>query len=134
MRTRVVAGDVDAIAVDAARSNARLNRVASLITFAVGAGTRAPAIAAGARYDLIFANILLGPLTRLAVPLRKLAGPRARIVLSGLLPSHANAVVAIYRNQGFVLERRILLGDWVTLVMHRQNKTAPGGEPGRLRW
>ena len=75
MRTRVVAGDVDAVAVDAARSNARLNRVASLITFAVGAGTRAPAIAAGARYDLIFANILLGPLTRLAVPLRKLAGP-----------------------------------------------------------
>jgi ribosomal protein L11 methylase PrmA len=55
-------------------------------------------------------------------------------VLSGLLPSHANAVVAIYRNQGFVLERRILLGDWVTLVMHRQNKTAPGGEPGRFRW
>ncbi|MFZ0069404.1 MAG: 50S ribosomal protein L11 methyltransferase [Pseudolabrys sp.] len=134
MRTRVVAGDVDAVAVEAARSNARLNRVASLITFAVAAGTRAPAIPAGARYDLIFANILLGPLTRLAVPLRKLAGPRARIVLSGLLPSHANAVVAIYRNQGFVLERRILLEDWVTLVMRRQNKTAPGGEPGRSRW
>jgi ribosomal protein L11 methyltransferase len=134
MRTRVVAGDVDAVAVEAARSNARLNRVASLITFAVAAGTRAPAIAAGARYDLIFANILLGPLTRLAVPLRKLAGPRACIVLSGLLPSHANAVVAIYRNQGFVLERRIQLEDWVTLVMRRQNKTAPGGEPGRSRW
>jgi ribosomal protein L11 methyltransferase len=134
MRTRVVAGDVDAVAVDAARSNARLNRVASLITFAVGAGTRAPAIAAGARYDLIFANILLGPLKRLAVPLRNLAAPRARIVLSGLLPNHANAVVAIYRNQGFVLERRILLEDWITLVMHRQNKTAPGGEPGRFRW
>jgi ribosomal protein L11 methyltransferase len=133
MRTRVVAGDVDAVAVDAARSNARLNRVASLITFAVGAGTRAPAIAAGARYDLIFANILLGPLKRLAVPLRNLAAPRARIVLSGLLPNHANAVVAIYRNQGFVLERRILLEDWITLVMHRQNKTAPGGEPGRFR-
>ncbi|HSR76280.1 MAG TPA: 50S ribosomal protein L11 methyltransferase, partial [Xanthobacteraceae bacterium] len=43
MRTRVVAGDVDAVAVEAARSNARLNRVASLITFAVAAGTRAPA-------------------------------------------------------------------------------------------
>jgi ribosomal protein L11 methyltransferase len=41
MRTRVVAGDVDAVAVEAARSNARLNRVASLIIFAVGGGTRA---------------------------------------------------------------------------------------------
>jgi ribosomal protein L11 methyltransferase len=119
MRSRVVAGDIDAVAVRAARSNARLNRVASLVTFACAAGTRAPAMTAGAPYDLIFANILLGPLMRLAVALRRLAGPRARVVLSGLLRVHANAVVAIYRSQGFVLERRILLEGWVTLVMRR---------------
>ena len=92
------------------------------------------AIVAHAPYHLIFANILLGPLTRLAVPLRKLAAPGARIVLSGLLPSHANAALAIYRAQGLILERRIQLEAWVTLVMRRpspqvaQNKTAPGGD------
>jgi ribosomal protein L11 methyltransferase len=134
MRTRVVAGDIDAVAVRAAQSNAKLNRVASLTTFLRAVGTRAPEISASARYDLIFANILLGPLMRLAAPLRKLAGPGARIVLSGLLPSHANAVVAIYRGEGLTLERRILLDGWVTLIMRRQNKTAPGGEPGRFLW
>jgi ribosomal protein L11 methyltransferase len=128
----LVATDIDAIAVRAARSNARLNRVASRIAISWAAGARAPAIIAGGRYDLIFANILLGPLTRLAGPLRKLARPGARAVLSGLLPSHANAVVGVYRGAGFVLERRIALEGWVTLVMrrHLQNKAAPAGNRG----
>ena len=118
-RTRVVASDIDPVAVEAARTNARLNHAAPAITFVRAAGTNARAIAAGAPYDLIFANILLGPLLRLAVPLRRLAGPRARMVLSGLLPDHANAVLAIYRAQDFVLERRIPLDGWVTLVLKR---------------
>jgi ribosomal protein L11 methyltransferase len=136
LRAHVVASDIDMIAVRAARGNARFNRVASSIASSRAAGIRARAITAGAPYDLIFANILLGPLTKLAQPLRKLARPGAHVVLSGLLPSHANAVVAIYRGGGFALERRIPLEGWVTLVMrrHAQKKTAPGGEPGRSRW
>ena len=119
LRTRVVAGDIDPVAVRAARGNARLNRVALMVAFSCAAGTRAQAITARAPYQLIFANILLAPLMRLAVPLRKLAAPGARIVLSGLLPNHANAVLAIYRAQGLTLERRVALEGWVTLVMRR---------------
>lgn len=120
LHTHVVAGDIDPVAVSAARANARLNRVAPMITFFRAAGTRAPAIKGAARYNLILANILLGPLTRLAVPLRKLAAPGARIVLSGLLPAHANAALAIYRAQGLTLERRIALDGWITLVLRRR--------------
>ena len=65
------------------------------------------------------ANILLGPLMRLAVPLRRIAARGGRLVLSGLLPDHANAALAIYRAQGFALERRIRLEGWVTLVLKR---------------
>ena len=83
------------------------------------AGARARSVTRHGPYDLIFGNILLGPLTRLAVPIRRLAAPHARIVLSGLLPSHANAVLAAYRAQGLVLERRILLEGWVSLVLRR---------------
>jgi len=117
LRTRVTASDIDRVAVDAARANARLNRVGAAITVARAAGANARAITTAKPYGLIFANILLGPLLRLAVPLSRLAGPRARIVLSGLLPGHANAVLAIYRAQGFVLKRRIRLDGWVTLVL-----------------
>ena len=119
LRTRAVAGDVDAVAVGAARANARLNRAASMITLVRSNGARAQAITAGAPYDFIFANILTAPLARLAVPVRKLAAPGAQIVLSGLLPGHANSVLAIYRAQGLALERRITLDGWVTLVMRR---------------
>ena len=122
MRTSVVASDTDAVAVRAARSNARLNRAAPQITFARAAGTAAIAIAAAAPYDLVFANILLAPLTRLAVPLCNLLAPGARIVLSGLLPAHANAAIAIYRAQGVILERQIQRGGWTTLVFRRAAK------------
>jgi ribosomal protein L11 methyltransferase len=64
-------------------------------------------------------------LLRLAVPLRRLAGSRAHIVLSGLLPGHANAVLAIYHAQGFVLKRRIPLDGWVTLVL-KHNRPGRG--------
>ena len=115
---RVIASDNDPVAVEAARANARLNGTPA-IAFVRAAGAKARIIAAKAPYDLIFANILLGPLLRLAVPVRALTAANARIVLSGLLPSHANAVLAIYRAQGLMLERRILIDGWTTLVLRR---------------
>jgi len=119
LRRHVVASDIDRVAVDAARGNARLNRAAASIVFTCAAGTRARAIATRGPYDLIFANILLGPLIRLAVPIRAVTARRGRIVLSGLLSSHANAALAAYRAQGLMLERRFTIDGWVTLVLRR---------------
>ena len=134
-RKRAVASDIDPVAVVSAKSNARQNRVGPAITFMRAVGARSRAVSLAAPYDLIFANILLGPLLRLAVPIRRLSAPGARIVLSGLLPGQANAVLAIYRAQGLTLERRIPLDNWVTLVLCRaQKQNRPGrGSPGRLR-
>ena len=118
-RTNVIASDIDPVAVHAAHANACINRAAPMITAMRAAGTGARTIARHAPYDLIFANILLGPILRLAVPIRRLSGPGATIVLSGLLPAHANAALAIYRAQGLMLERRIALDGWVTLVLRK---------------
>jgi len=133
LRRPVVASDIDPLAVTSARVNARTNRIAPSIAFIRATGTRSPQMTAGAPYDLIFANILLGPLTRLAVAIRSLTGPQTRVVLSGLLPSHANAALAVYRAQGLVLERRFPLDGWMTLVLTRGvKKNRPGrGRPGR---
>ena len=128
----VTASDIDARATDAARENARRNRASRLVTVTRASGVAAPAITSAAPYQLIFANILLGALMRLAVPLRRLTAPGAWIVLSGLLPGHASATLAIYRAQGFVLEKRITLDGWVTLVMHRKTKPPRAGRPERF--
>jgi ribosomal protein L11 methyltransferase len=132
LHTRVTASDIDARAIETARENARINRAAPLLAFVRASGTAVRAITSAAPYQLVFANILLGALTRLAVPLCRLTAPGARIVLSGLLPSHANATLAIYRAQGLVLEKRITLDGWVTLVMHRKTKPPRAGKPGRF--
>jgi ribosomal protein L11 methyltransferase len=129
--SRVVAGDIDPVAIASAKSNARLNR-APTTSFVRTAGAQSRAITALAPYDLIFGNILLGPLKLLAVPLRRLAAANARIVLSGLLPGHAMAIVSIYHAQGLALERHIALDGWVTLVLRRKSKPPRAGRPGRI--
>lgn len=118
-RTSILATDIDRVAVNAAIGNARLNRARPAVTLLHATGTKAAAITARAPYDLIFANILLAPLLRLAVPLSRLVAPNGRVVLSGLLLSHANAVLAIYRAQGLTLVWRRVLEGWVTLVLKR---------------
>jgi ribosomal protein L11 methyltransferase len=117
LRQRVLATDIDTEAVRAARSNARLNLAGSLIEVAKASGVAGQSVRARAPFDLVFANILLGPLQRLAAPLTKLIAPGGRIVLSGLLAAQANAALSAYRP--LALEHRIDLDGWTTLVMRR---------------
>jgi ribosomal protein L11 methyltransferase len=124
-RAPLIASDIDPIAIDVARANAQQNGVASLIGFVLAAGTATSGIRAQAPYDLVTANILLRPLVRLAAPVRRLLAPNARIILSGLLAPQANAALAAYRAQGLVLEHRITLENWTTLVMARRAPCRP---------
>jgi ribosomal protein L11 methyltransferase len=100
-----------------AHENARLNGVAPLVQCLYAAGLAAPGFRARAPFDLVFANILLAPLKRLAGPMRPLLAPRAHVVLSGLLAAQEQAALAAYRPHGLMLVRRIPLGEWVTLVL-----------------
>jgi ribosomal protein L11 methyltransferase len=120
LHARVLATDIDAFAVKTARANAELNRAGNLVSMVQADGVDARAIRAHGPYDLIFANILLGPLKRIATPLRSLAAPGGRVVLSGILPSQANAVIAAYRP--LVLLRRLDIGGWTTLVLVRTHR------------
>ena len=122
LRQPVLASDIDRQAVIAARANARLNRVAGLLVVIQASGLTARQFHGRVRFDLVFANILLRPLQQLAAPLARLAAPGARVVLSGLLPVQAGAALASYRAQGLVLERRLLLDGWATLVLVRPTR------------
>jgi ribosomal protein L11 methyltransferase len=123
LRQRVLATDVDAEAVRVARGNTRLNRAGALIEMAQADGVERQNVRARAPFDLIFANILLGPLQRFAAPLKKLIAPGGRIVLSGLLTAQANAALCAYRP--LALERRIALDGWTTLVLRRKGRPRP---------
>ena len=71
-------------------------------------------------FDLVFANILLGPLRGLARSITSLLAPGGRVILSGLLAAQANAALAAYLPQGLAFERRIGLEGWMTLILRRR--------------
>jgi ribosomal protein L11 methyltransferase len=116
-RRPVLAGDIDPVSVRVARDNVRLNRAGVRVIRANGLADRR--MQEGAPYDLVFANILLGPVRLLATPIRRVTAPGARVVISGLLTSQGTAALAAYRARGFVLERRVVLDGWVTLMLAR---------------
>jgi len=130
-RRPVLAGDIDAMSVRLARDNARLNRVGALTEIIRAHGVFDRRMRMRAPFDLVFANILLGPLKLLAKPIRRLAAPGARIVVSGLLPGQANAALAAYRTLGLVLDRRVPLDGWVTLMLTRVTRRVGNGAPCR---
>ena len=130
LRSPVLANDIDRLAVTVARENARANHVGTCVRVVHAAGVTTDRVRERGPFGLVFANILLAPLRAFAVPLAALLAPGAHVVLSGLLPSQANAALAAYRARGLILERRMLLDGWVTLVMRanaslRRNDGAP---------
>jgi ribosomal protein L11 methyltransferase len=130
----VVAGEIDPWAVIAARINARANRAGGYVRVVRANGIAHPAIGAGAPYDLVLANILLKPLQGLARPVRGLLARGSTVVLSGLIPSQAEAALSAWRGQGLVLQRRDTIENWVTLTLAlpAAKKTTPRrGKPGR---
>jgi len=130
-RRRALAGDIDPVSVRVARDNARLNRAGALVEIIQANGVSDRRMQVRAPFDLIFANILLRPLKQLASPIRRVAAPGARVVVSGLLSSQASAALAAYRGRGLVLERRISLDGWVTLVLVRPARRVARRRPRR---
>jgi ribosomal protein L11 methyltransferase len=119
LRRKVLASDIDPVAVRVARENARRNRAGAAVGLFTAAGASAGRFRQSGKHRVIFANILVGPLKRMAHPLAGLLAPGGTLILSGLLPAHANAIIAACRAQGLRLERRYRLDNWVTLVMRR---------------
>jgi ribosomal protein L11 methyltransferase len=102
-----------------ARANVEANRAGGYVRVVWAAGVNAPALRDARGYDLVFANILLPVLQRLAHPVRLLSTRDATVILSGLLPEQANAALAVWRAQGFVLSRRDIVEGWATLTLTR---------------
>lgn len=115
----VIASDIDEVAVEVARANVEVNGLKGRIDCLEAAGFAHPRLVASAPYDLIFANILKGPLIELAPSMAANAAPGGLVILSGLLVVQAEAVTAAYLAAGFTSVTRDDIGEWSTLVLRR---------------
>ena len=119
LKQRVVAGDIDPVAVDVTRDNARLNNASHLLDLFVAPGVRHAKAARPRHFDLVIANILQRPLMRLARDMTLVLKPSGTLILSGLLLRDVAGVVAAYGMQGWRLNRRSAREGWATLVLKR---------------
>ena len=96
-----------------------LNKASGYVRVIHAAGLKDGRFRNGAPYDLILANILPRPLVGLATDLVRLVAPGGTVVLSGIIPPHANLVISAYRDRGLRLVMREEIEGWVTLTMRR---------------
>jgi ribosomal protein L11 methyltransferase len=132
---RLTAADLDPVAVRVARANARLNAVPlgqrrGELLLLVAPGVEHRSIGARAPYDLVFANILAGPLVALAPSLAGVVARGGHLVLAGLLQPQARRVIAAYRARGLLLAWRAPPAEWPVLLFR---KVGPADRRGALR-
>ena len=115
----VLAGDIDPQAVDVARANVIANGLLGRVECVEAVGFDHPLIEGAAPFDLVFANILKQPLIDLVPDMARYVAPGGHAILSGILATQADAVVAAYAAGGLALETREDHGEWTTLVVRR---------------
>ncbi|MBL8570375.1 MAG: 50S ribosomal protein L11 methyltransferase [Phreatobacter sp.] len=118
-RVSMLASDIDLVSVIAARENAVLNKARTYVHAIHAAGLKDARFRRGGSYDLILANILPRPLVGLSTDLCRLVAPGGTVILSGIIPPHANLVISAYRSRGLRLVMREEIEGWVTLTMRR---------------
>ncbi|MBK8440135.1 MAG: 50S ribosomal protein L11 methyltransferase [Rhodobacter sp.] len=116
---RLLASDIDPVAVDVARVNLAVNGLEGRVLCVEAAGFDHVSIRKAAPFDLVFANILKGPLIELAPEMARHVVAGGLVILSGLLVVQAEAVVDAYVMAGFRLQSRDDLGEWSALVLER---------------
>ena len=113
----VMASDIDMVAVEVAEANVVANDLVGRVKCVEAAGFDHPDLNAAAPFDLVFANILKGPLIDLAPDMAANLQAGGYAILSGILVPQAEEVIEAYARSGINLVRREDIGDWTTLIL-----------------
>lgn len=104
--------DIDPQAILASEQNAQTNH--ALINFKLVKNFDAEPV------DLLLANILAGPLKELAPEFQRLTKPNGTLVLSGILTTQAEDLIAHYQTLEFKLLEHNQLEEWTQLTFQRK--------------
>jgi ribosomal protein L11 methyltransferase len=111
----VLATDIDPECVRVSNHHCRINHVTDQIETIVGDGFGIVT----KQYDLIIANILAHPLIDMAEDLMRSLKDGGYVILSGMLQTQAEMLLAHYSGRGAALEHRIDRGEWTALLLNK---------------
>ena len=115
--SRVIASDMDQVAVEVALANLKANKLENRIACFQATGFEDKQIKSSAPFDLIFANILKPPLLDLAPCIRRYLKSSGHAIISGILDVQATEIIKVYRQNKLEVLDRIDIDEWVTLTL-----------------
>lgn len=114
----ILATDIDQDAVDVTLQNAAVNAVSQHIKSYRADGFHSPHLK-DKKFDLIFANILAGPLMGLAPDISHALAPSGKVILSGILDEQAETVIDAFTKKGLKVTPQPSLSGWTSLLGHK---------------
>jgi ribosomal protein L11 methyltransferase len=112
---QITATDIDPDAIHVTEANSIANKVTGRIQATVANGFDSPVLS-GRRFDLIFANILAGPLMGLAEDIVAATASGGCVILSGILDGKAADVSACFKAAGLTVTPQPSLEGWTSLL------------------
>ena len=111
----ILATDMDNDAVEVTEENAKLNHVNGQIDVALADGFDAP-VFKDRHFDLIFANILAGPLMSLAADIVNAMNQNGHVILSGIIDELADQVADRFEQEGLSISPQPSIEGWTSLL------------------
>lgn len=115
----ILATDMDSVATGVASVNIRLNGVANRVNVATANGFRSREVDHAGPFDLIVANVLAGPLMKMATDMARQTASGGTLILSGFLVRQRRAVIAAFANRRFRHAKTCMVGEWATMQLKR---------------
>ena len=113
--TDILATDIDTDSIDVSLENARLNGVGNRMAISQADGFQS-SIFEDRSFDLIFANILAGPLMNLAPDISAALATEGKVILSGIIDEMAAKVTQAFEAEGLTVAPQPSIEGWTSLL------------------
>jgi ribosomal protein L11 methyltransferase len=113
--TNILATDIDHDSVLVTQENARVNGVGERLDITQADGFESDVFKERS-FELIFANILAGPLMGLAPDIASALAPKGKVILSGIIDEMAEAVTEAFTAQDLSVTPQPSLEGWTSLL------------------
>lgn len=111
--------DNSSVAVESASANAAVNQLSERIQVVLGTLDDAEAVRMAEQYDLVLANIIARVIGSIAPQLAQVMAPGALLIASGIIEERRHEAEQPLLDAGLRLVERVMIDDWVTLIMTR---------------
>ena len=115
LKLNIIATDIDSDAVEVTLFNARINNVSKFIKCYKLDGVKNSELEKNT-FDLIFANMLSGPLIKLSEGIVDILCPNGKVILSGILDDQSELVSRAFINCGLEIEKKSSISGWTSIT------------------